>query len=123
MAILEGLSEVLDNLERVVKQISDDAAKKALDEQGDRLVVDIVANTPVLTGSAAGSVVKGKATPAEVVITAGGSGAIYFPLIEFGGTHNRQPAAPVRRALEKRRMVLVDETKASIRKSVPELKG
>lgn len=119
---LDGLEGVLANLDRVVKKMEGEAARKALDEQGDRLVEDVVANTPVLSGAAAGSVRKGAATPTEVVVTAGGSDAIYFPLIEFGGTHNQSPTAPFRRAMEKRRPVMLEETKQSYRRSVPELK-
>lgn len=121
---LSGMKEVLGNVDRVVKQMEATAARRALDEQGDRMVEDVVSNTPVVSGAAAGSVRKqGPATPDVVVIEAGGADAPYFPVIEFGGVHNRSPAAPFRRALEKRRMVLVPEVKESIRKSTPELKG
>jgi len=119
---LEGLGDVFANLDRIQKRIGDDAAKQALDEQGDTMVEEVIANTPVESGAAAGTVRKlGRATPTEVVVIAGGADAIYFPLIEFGGTHNRQPTAPFRRSLEKRRMVMLTEVRDSIRDTVPEL--
>jgi len=120
---LKGVADVTRNLERIVRKVQGEAVVKALTVQAERLVVDVVANTPVVSGAAAGSVKARAATPVSVEVTAGGSDAPYFPLIEFGGVHNRQPTAPFRRALEQRRMHLVPDAARAIRAAVPELKG
>lgn len=118
---LAGMGDVLSKLDETVKKIEGDAARKALDEQGDALVASVVDSTPVLTGAAAGSVRKGDpGAKNELVVEAGGSEAPHFPIIEFGSIHV-EPAAPVRRGLEERRPVFVSEVAESIRASVPEL--
>lgn len=121
---LQGLDGVLGNLDRIVKKVEEDAARKALDEQADRLVADWQNLMPVVTGGARDSVRKrAPATPTFVEVEAGGGDAPYVPIIEWGGVHNPTPRAPGRRALEQQRVVARDQLAESIRASVPELKG
>lgn len=118
---IHGVDEVLATLDRAVKHIEEEAAK-ALEAQGDALVSDVIDGTPKVSGAAAGTVKKSKATATEVEVAAGGADAPYFPIIEWGGTHNRRPAAPFRKGLEKRRLGLVPEMARDIKAGVPELK-
>lgn len=119
---LQGLDGVLNHLDAIGKKLEAEA-RAALDELGDEFVADVVAETPVVTGAAADSVKKRKATADFVEVVAGGAEAPYFPIIEWGGVHNASPAAPFRRAMEIQRLTLVSNLAGKIKAKVPELKG